>query len=84
MGTSLGSLFLAEGWGTPVSNDEPQPIVAFSDEDPFVTRVADHHTPPNLVRDTYPPYVEEISIAADFERRRRPRRSPPKRPRSSP
>jgi hypothetical protein len=36
-------------------------------------RVIDDHSPPNLVRETYPPYVDQLPSAPDLQRRKRPR-----------
>jgi len=70
LGNSLGALFLAEGWGEPVEDDEPTPIVPptkYLDD-----RHADELRLPNLIRDIYPPYYKgTLAQAAD---RRRPRR----------
>jgi len=74
VGTCLGALMLAEGWAEPVEDSEPT-IIPFSDADPFTPRVFDRNSPPNLVRETYPPYADTIATAADFDRRR-PRRQP--------
>ena len=77
VGASLGALLLAEGWAEPLDDDVAL-LVPFSDNDPYTARVLDKGSPPNLVRELYPPYADEsMSIAADFERRRRLRR--PKR-----
>ncbi len=73
VGNRLGALFLAEGWAEPVPDDEPALVIPFSDNDPFMPRVIDHHTPPNLVRETYPPYADQLPIAPDLHRRKRPR-----------
>jgi hypothetical protein len=75
VGTGLGALMLAEGWAEPVDGDEPVPA-PFSDADPYTPRVIDRNSPPNLIRETYPPYADAIPTAADFERRKR--RRPPK------
>ena len=72
VGVTLGALLLAEGWAVPC-DETVAAIVPFSDADPFVTRVADGQTPPNLIRDTYPPSADGITLAGEFERRRRPR-----------
>lgn len=71
VGTSLGTLMLAEGWAAPVDGDAPAdaPISG----DPFTSRVSDYSSPPNLIRETHPPAADEIAMAADFERRRRSR-----------
>ena len=74
VGTGLGTLMLAEGWAEPVDDSEPT-ITPFSESDPFTPRVFDRNSPPNLVRETYPPYADTIAAAADLDRRRR-RRSP--------
>jgi len=71
VGTTIGALLLAEGWGEPAVDDgvpqapaaaPPVPIVPF-----------DPDNPPNLRREVYPPYLDrlELDIAADLERRRR-------------
>jgi hypothetical protein len=73
VGNSIGALFLAEGWAEPVPFDAPAPIQPFSDDDPFEPRVLDRQNPPNLVRETYPPYLDGLSVVNNLERRRRPR-----------
>ena len=73
VGATLGALLLAEGWAVPCEHGCAA-IVPFSDADPFVIRVADGHTPPNLIRETYPPSADGIDLGGEFERRRRPRR----------
>ena len=68
VGTTLGMLFLAEGWGEPAEDRGPALLI------PIDEFCADQPRRPlgNLVRETYPPYVDELpSMAA--ERRRRPR-----------
>lgn len=72
VGNNLATLLLAEGWAEPVPDDASAVVVPFSDNDPFVTRVV-NDTPPNLRREIHPPYLDETVIAADLERRRRPR-----------
>jgi len=76
VGATLGGLLLAEGWAVPCE-DGCAAIAPFSDADPFVIRVADGQTPPNLIRETYPPSADGIDLGGDFERRRRPRRPRP-------
>jgi hypothetical protein len=71
VGTSLGTLMLAEGWASPVENDAP--LEAPVSGDPFTSRVADSSSPPNLIRETHPPAADEIAMAADFVRRKRAR-----------
>ena len=71
VGTSLGTLMLAEGWAAPVENEAPE--VAAVSGDPFTSRVHDSSSPPNLIRETHPPAADVITLAADFERRKRPR-----------
>jgi hypothetical protein len=73
VGIQLAAVMLAEGWGEPVGDDQPALLVPFSDSDPFMPRVMDRNTPPNLVRETYPPYVDDVDVALDLERRRRRR-----------
>jgi hypothetical protein len=72
VGAILGALLLAEGWAVPCADGAAR-VVPFSDDDPFVTRVADGQTPPNLIRDTYPPSANAADRIGAFERRRRPR-----------
>jgi len=72
VGNALGALFLAEGWAEPVADDGPAVLIPFSENDVFVTRVVENH-PPNLRREIHPPYLDDSSIAADLERRRRKR-----------
>jgi hypothetical protein len=59
LGTMLATLFLAEGWAEPV-DDEPH--TAF-------------HVPFNFTRQTYSSSIQALDRAADFERRRKRRRS---------
>jgi hypothetical protein len=75
VGTTTACVALAEGWAEPVSLEEPAPIVPFSETDPFAPQpYRDADAPQNLIREHYPPYLDESrQIAADFERRRRPR-----------
>ncbi len=68
VGTMVAALFLAEAWAEPVADDEPPLVIPFSEVDPFVSRVI-RESPPNLVRDTYPPYVDDVALAADRTRR---------------
>jgi hypothetical protein len=71
VGTSLGMLMLAEGWAAPIEHDAPAATPVSGD--PFTSRVRDSSSPPNLIRETHPPTADEITMAADFERRKRPR-----------
>jgi len=73
VGSSLGAVLLAERWAEPVAIDEPGLVVPFSEGDPFMSRVMDASSPPNLVRETHPPYTDQLDIAPDLERRRRRR-----------
>ena len=77
VGTSVGTLMLAEGWAAPVENDAPAaaPVAG----DPFTSRTADSSSPPNLIRERHPPTADKITMAADFERRKRPRPPPARR-----
>ena len=75
VGATLGALLLAERRAIRC-DDGVAAVVPFSDADPFVTRVADGQTPPNLIRETYPPSADGINLAGEFERRRR--RRPPR------
>jgi hypothetical protein len=75
VGNSIGALFLSEGWAAPLPLDNPVPYRPFSENDPFDgTRFHHPGDPPNLKRETYPPYLDKLGIASDFQFRRRPRR----------
>jgi hypothetical protein len=84
VGTSLGTLMLAEGWAAPVDSAAPPPPVVSGD--PFTSRSAERtaassrsdksSSPPNLIRETHPPAADEITMAADFEPRKRPHPRP--------
>lgn len=70
VGTSIGALLLAEGWATPVADTEPALLIPSPDRP--VEGVADRRNPSNLIRETYPPYVDDtLAIAAFLERRKR-------------
>jgi hypothetical protein len=74
VGNSVGALFLAEGWGEPVPLDAVAPYVPFTEGDPFIMRVVDPKHPRNLIRETYPPYLDSPQqLAADFRAPRRRR-----------
>jgi hypothetical protein len=72
LGPVLGAVFLAEGWAEPVADDAPRPPELFGSEDPFAVPTLDRATPPNLIREHAPPYIER-DVAADFRWRRRKR-----------
>jgi len=64
LGNSLAALFLAEGWGEPIPDDETELAVP-----PIQSQIAQ---PPNLVRERFPPYYDSPPpLAADRRRRRR-------------
>ena len=69
VGTTLATLFLAEGWGEPVVNEKPALAVPLDEILPGAPR----STPANLHRETYPPSVD-FAVAANFSRRKRRRR----------
>jgi hypothetical protein len=72
VGSALGCLFLAEGWAEPVGIEEPGLVVPFSMIDGFAPEI--ESTPPNLIREVFPPSLSpERILAVDFERRKRPR-----------
>jgi hypothetical protein len=63
LANSLAALFLAEGWGEPVGDDEPEMTM------PPLEATAQ---PPNLVRERVPPYYDTSPpLATDRRRRRR-------------
>jgi hypothetical protein len=74
VGNSLGAVMLAERWAVPVAADAPALVIPFSETDPFATAYQDADAPSNLVREHYPPYLDnQPETAFDFRRRRRPR-----------
>src|SRR5262245_14426983 len=76
VGNQIGALMLAEGWAEPVADDQASATPGpFSEDDPFVSCVIDRNNPPNLVRETYPPYVDDLPDPANDPEQRR--RSPP-------
>jgi hypothetical protein len=75
VGTSLGALMLAEGWAAPVVSDSAQAVPS-TGADSFTSRTRDGNAPPNLIRETHPPTADDITMAADFARRKRPRPGP--------
>jgi hypothetical protein len=67
VGTTVGALFLCEGWAQPVDDSSPAlliPLKEFEADAP--------EGPKNLVRETYPPYIDSAPSMA-LDRRRRPR-----------
>jgi hypothetical protein len=77
VGNSLGALLLAEGWAEPVPLDAPRPPEPFSEGDPFGTTTLDRNSPPNLVKEQHPPFldrdlVRELASDWSWRRRRRP------------
>jgi hypothetical protein len=73
LGNSLAALFLAEGWAEPVELDGPALPEPFSADDPFGTATLDRNSPPNLVKEQLPPFLER-DLAHDFARHWRQRR----------
>ena len=73
VGNTLAALFLAEKWAEPVELDAPGPPEPFSADDPFGTTTLDRNSPPNLVKEQVPPFLDR-DLAHDFARIWRPRR----------
>jgi hypothetical protein len=73
VGNSLGALFLAEGWAEPMPLDSPQPSLPFSESDAYLPNVSKTDEPPNLIRESHPPFLEHLDRAADYQFRRKPR-----------
>jgi hypothetical protein len=65
---------LAEGWAIPVTVEAPEAVLPRGETATTTPRPAADH-PPNLKREVYPPYVDQLppEIAAHFERRTSPR-----------
>ena len=77
VGNSLAALLLAEGWGEPVALDEPRPPEPFGADDPFGTTTFDRTSPPNLVKEQHPPFLDRDlarEVAPNLRWRRRRRR----------
>ena len=68
LGTTLGALFLVEGWGELVASPEPAMVIPLSDVNAAYSPIP--ATPTNLIRETLPSN-QRPALAAD--RRRRPR-----------
>lgn len=73
LGNSLAALFLAEGWAEPVELGVPGLPEPFSADDPFGTTTLDRNSPPNLVKEQVPPFLER-DLAHEFARHWRQRR----------
>ena len=85
IGTTLACVILSEGWGEPVGTAVATIEAPFSEMDPLAPQpYRDADAPSNLIREHYPPYLdEERAAAADIrERRRRPRSAAAKRRRT--
>ena len=70
VGTSLGSVLLAEGWAVPVPADDPLRQIPANDDDRA-------HLPPNLIVETrraFPDYQSEAADRAPRTRRTTRRR----------
>jgi len=66
VGTTLASLFLAEGWGVPAEQGEIALPMSTAELESGMLE------PPNLIRDSFPPdYEGRFAVAADYSRRRR-------------
>ena len=69
VGTTLAMLFLAEGWAVPAEPTEP------TLPSPVAELELETIGPPNLIRESYPPYYEgRFAVAADYSGRSRPRK----------
>jgi hypothetical protein len=68
VGTTLGALFLCEGWAEPIDDTSPALLIPLRE----LAADAQAPTPPNLTRETYPPYVTDPPATA-LDRRRRSR-----------
>jgi len=71
VGNLIGAVLLAENWAEPVPSEDPAlgtPLDEFAFD-------ADANHPPNLIRETYPPYYDGPPAVA-LDRRRRSRKRP--------
>jgi hypothetical protein len=73
VGNAIGAVFLAEGWAIPVPLDAPVADTPFDDNDLYGSRPLYINDPSNLKRESNPPSLKH-DVAADFKRRKRPRR----------
>ena len=81
IGTTVACVILSEGWGEPVGVAVAAVEAPYSEMDPLSPKpYRDVDAPHNLIREHYPPYLDEVRAAvADIrERRRRPRTTPPR------
>jgi hypothetical protein len=74
VGSRLGAFLLAERWAEPAPEGAAAALVPYSEADPYLPRVVDRSSPPNLTRAIFPTYPDELPLAADLERRKRPRK----------
>jgi hypothetical protein len=66
VGTTLATLFLAEGWAVPAEPSEPVMPAAIAELEPQTIR------PVNLIREPYAPsYEGRFAVAADYSGRHR-------------
>ena len=73
LGIQMSALFLSEGWAEPVDLADVAVVVPTADFEPDLLSL-----PPNLVKETFPPYYENPpSAALDRRRRRRKRHNRP-------
>src|SRR5437867_2436821 len=73
VGSQIGALLLAEAWAEPLPDHDPAAVIPVSESDPFMPRLVSRTSPPNLTRETYPSYGDDVAIAADLARRKRRR-----------
>jgi hypothetical protein len=73
LGSTLASVLMAEGWAEPLPLDAPPAPVPFGPDDPFSMPVIDRNSPPNLVKEQHPPFLDR-DLASDVKWPRRKRR----------
>jgi len=73
VGTTLGMLFLAEGWAEPVVTKEPALLSPLRQAKPLAAAPAEPK-PRNLNREKRLRYVDRLAVAADRKLRRRRRK----------
>ena len=71
LGQTLGPLFVAEGWGVPLEGTSSVPL---SERDPSTPLLYPAEDPRSLMRERYPPYLDEDREVAADRQPRRPRR----------
>jgi hypothetical protein len=73
VGSILGALLLCEGWAVPVDDPRPALVIPMGPMAPMAEFAPDRpsDTPPNLVREFFPPYYDVPPVLGIDRRRKR-------------